>query len=416
MKINDVAFKAYSVRRRPVLGHTDINSYNMFVRVEDIPGDFPDENVRSTTDSQSKQVYKELRETLLGDDGQEGSFVFKNLGIRVLAEGFSHDEKTGIVTLKNARTPNGAHTLTIVKSTQDELRSKNEQRVANGFKEIVQCLDIRVDVGTPVDWETEIVQANNNTVGVKKLALAENKNLFDWMKVSLKEGPEDFAELVDFKDEGSKEINISDLLCVLSLFNVGVWPNEGYNHPVSGYSSAHTIAKLYLDESKKEELSNWRRLAPILKDILILRDMISSQARDLYNLPGDKKGARLSFVINTDRPRTTKSGKQAKALPKLKYAFLGIDSQYGLLKGALIPMLAAFRALVVTNDQGMYVWAKDFDHVVKTWNKLGGTMMETLKSASNGGQTSIDSVAKNSNTWKVLHQEVFIERIRSIGI
>jgi hypothetical protein len=415
MKTQTVTLKVLSFRRRPISGHKGVTSYSMFVQAEEIPDNFPDENVRSTTDTTSKQVYKEVVATLLGDDGQPGSFVFKNLGVRVLADSVDFNESTSVVTLENARTANGAHTVKILKDNKHILLERIAVSKEEGIPPLVQLFDLRVDVGIPIDWETDIVQANNNTVGVRKLALAEHQGYFKWMKSSL---PQPFLSKIDFRDEGATAIDITEVLCIATLFNITLYPNTGTDHPISAYSSARSIIDRYVSECKKTTAKNesesdgsrttWAKLGPILPDILVLRDLIASTARDLYQGDEDlkRKGGRLSFVIYTNAERKTPTGKDRKPLPEILYPFLEKSSVYGLMKGALMPILASFRALVELGDDGNFKWSLPFEKVKEIWTSEGENMMMLIKQASNGGNTSIDTIAKNPNTWLMLYQTV----------
>ncbi len=119
----------------------------------------------------------------------------------------------------------------------------------------------------------------------------------------------------------------------------------------------------------EEKTESYKKLAPIVKDILQLRDIIRSQARNYWNEEGGTFG-NLKFV------ETRKKGFD---LPFLG----GGHTEYQLVNGALYPILAAFRWMVDRDPRGVHFrWRGGFRNVMRLWAESAVELLKMTKSPS----------------------------------
>ena len=138
---------------------------------------------------------------------------------------------------------------------------------------------------------------------------------------------------------------------------------------------------------------SFKRMKPILKDMLRLHDIIRREARDLYNKSGGKGGS-LAFM---DR---RKRGVH-------RFPFTGKSDEYRLMNGALYPMLAAFRWYVVRDPVTLELhWRDGFAAVVDVWRELGAELMRATVHTSNELGRNANAIGKSRNHWVGLHGRV----------
>lgn len=144
-----------------------------------------------------------------------------------------------------------------------------------------------------------------------------------------------------------------------------------------------------------KDLSTYKKLRPLLKDILMLYDAIALEARDLYNDGGNRQGGRLSFVEGP------KPGKP------FSFPFTGQQGEYRLFRGALLPMVGAFLWLVVEDEvTGEYKWRDDFETVLALWRQTGQELMDATQSVSLDLGRKLTALGKSPNLWARLHGTV----------
>jgi hypothetical protein len=142
----------------------------------------------------------------------------------------------------------------------------------------------------------------------------------------------------------------------------------------------------------EEETESYKKLAPIVKDILVLHDLIRSDARSHWNEEGGRFGA-LAFV------ETRKKG--------FNLPFLGRPTEHRLMNGALYPILAAFRWMVERDPKtGFFRWRGGFDGVKKLWEESASELLKMTKQASDELGRNPNAVGKSRNHWANLFARV----------
>ena len=147
-----------------------------------------------------------------------------------------------------------------------------------------------------------------------------------------------------------------------------------------------------LAEYKKNQ-ARYKALRPILRDILTLYDMIALEGPKKHTAAGGK-GGKLAFVESRKRG-------------KFEFVFIGKQSDYRVIGGALFPMLAAFRWMVQKNETtGLIEWRGGFKAVKELWNTTAPELMRATQETSNELGRKPHAIGRSRNHWQTLHKTV----------
>lgn len=357
-----------------------------FCEVESIPDHLP-KSPNPRKQNIDKRIYKDVAAHLLNQEGTPNTFHLKNKGITILAEQVVKVDDEHYDVLINEVSvqgiADGAHTYEILLANKSEILSHNNCK--EPAERICQFVKIEVLTGIDRNLVPEIAGGLNTAVQVQQMALADLSNEFRWIKDELREQPY-FSEIAFTQNEDG-EYDIRDILVMLEMFNIAKYPNDGTEYPIRAYASKESVLSDFRKKSGVDE-----RLRPILTDILRLHDIISYQARDLYNAGGGKKGGLLSFVEN------------AKRTP-FRFPFINKESRSRLVKGALYPILGAFRWMVIVDpSNNKFCWRdNDFNQVIKLWERTAKELMQATRETSEELGRKPTSIGKSANHWRTLH-------------
>lgn len=395
------------------------------VNVLDVPKGIPtDPNPRHQ--DIDRAIYKRIGKSLVNDDddgGEKNAFFVKNKGITILAtsvrkvgpaEGHRYilefeGEANGIV--------DGAHTYKLILENQEHIRAFNED--ANG-DEIEQYVEVRVLTGTRLpDLVSDIAGGLNTGIQVQAATLANLDRQFDWLKDTLKDAP--YRDRIAFKQFEDGDYSVTDILCILDLFNIDDFPVEGDKFPTRAYDSANRLLAAYIQAAEARAKApdgpphQWEKTQPLVLEILELHDLVSSTGATLYNERAEKRGAKRGGALTWVRgkvQRKTKTGTKTIE-PDYTFTFLGTKGKNALFRGALIPMVGAFRCAVEEDHNGYYRWKIPFANVKKMWNELGGVLMERTQASSEDLGRKPDAIGKSRNHWSVLYSTVTTHLLRN---
>jgi hypothetical protein len=236
------------------------------------------------------------------------------------------------------------------------------------------------------------------------------------LKDAIKDAP--FKDKVAFKQFEEGEYTVTDLLCILDLFNIDDFSPEGDKFPTRAYDSANRLLASYIsaaeERARKPEgsLHQWEKTTPLVMEILELHDIISSTGVAKYNDRGAKRGGGLAWV----RGKVQRKTKEGLVWMDRTYTFtfLGTTGKTALYRGALIPMLGAFRCVIEEDPEtGYYRWKIPFAEVKAMWNDLGGVLMERTQASSEELGRKPDAIGKSQNHWGVLYSTVTARFLRN---
>lgn len=390
-----ITFKAHFARQIPDPVFPRAERHILMSAAHDVPSGLPkDSNPRKQ--NIDRRIYRDVGKHLVNREGTPNTFHLKNKGITVLAEQVvkRNDDLYDVVFAPSGQgIVDGAHTYEIVLKHREEILSASSQVGCDA--PIHQFVKFEILTGLDAVLATEIAEGLNTAVQVQQMSLADLGQAFGWIKDELHDEP--YISDIAFRENEKGAYDVVDILRIMELFNIAEYPNDGPALPIRAYTSKERILDSYL--KNKEQ---YRKLQGILKDILILHDTISSNAVDRYNEGGGRRGGKLVFV---DGPAREK---------KFRFPFIGQQADYQLFRGALFPMLGAFRWMVdEAPHSGRYGWRGSFDRVLSLWMETGRELMEATHATSCELGRKPDAIAKSPNHWKTLYQTVAMREMSS---
>jgi hypothetical protein len=341
-----------------------------------------------------KQVYKKVDESLMNVDCLANSFHLKNLGIAINAHSVvriadDHFE----INLPDAEyhgVLNGGHTLDLI-----------VKRIQDGSIPPSQYVKVEVRTGVPNAWLPEIAGGLNTALQVEDMSLDDLAGYFDWIKDTL-EGESYFSKIA-WSENDQGEYDARDLVSLLTCFDIGRYPNDGSNHPIEAYEKKSKALDQFRKDFENNNGAGYLRLRPIMKDILVLHDTIQSEFALVHNKTGGKAGALNIMDTKNDNSRT----------PNFNFIFIDKQAKRRLQTGALYPLLAAFRWMVESDEDGNYRWRGGFEAVQLRWKEAATELVRKTFERSNELGGNSNAIGKSRTHWDTLHQTVAFRDLMS---
>lgn len=388
-EMNSILFKADYSRRYPDPITKDVDEkipnleHHLFIcRAKNLPVNIPlDPNPRKQ--KTDKSVYRLVRDSLLAD--ADLTFHLKNKGITIIADSvkYSGDKRLSEVFFAEGQgIVDGGHTYRIVLENQSEC-SEN------------QYVKIEILTGVPDFLIEPIAQGLNTAVQVQEMSLANLRHEFDWIKALLKDEP--YYAQISFRENEEGVFDIREIIGIMTMFNIELFPGQTDN-PKIAYTSKAKCLELYIKHQ-----DSYKKIKPLLKDILYLYDLIHLEAKKLYNESKGGKGGGLSFYKKKER-----AGGH-------KLIFSGTQTNYKLYDGALYPILGAFRFMVEKKKgQDVYSWkAESFEDVQEIFRGIAGEMIYMTKNTSNNKGKNPNAIGKDDNHWDGLYKTLALSFLTS---
>ncbi len=246
-----------------------------------------------------------------------------------------------------------------------------------------QVVKLEILVGVPDEWIVDIAGGLNTSVQVQAKSLDDLAGMFDWLKDEI--DGELYADQIIWRENDPGTWDVTYLLALLACFNIFEYPNEGMKHPVWAYGRKIGVLRSF--ETNPDLL---KRLRPIAKDVFRLHDIVSAEAKDLYNERTGGKYGKWTFV-------------QKKPS---RYVFSGHPDGNQMLGGALFPILGAFRWAVIEGPDGNARWEGTFDDVLSLMRSVLPELVTLTGQASQDNGRNIHALGRSSNHWNSLHDKV----------
>ena len=384
--VTGYVFKAPISRRMPDPTYKGAQRHIILVRAEDVPEGLP-RTVNPRPPRPDRGIYKDVKQSLLNENGSANAFHLKNKGITVIADDVKL-LKDGVFEVQiqpDQGVVDGGHTYDIAQKSKDEILSSGRD------EKIEQYLKFEILTGVPRDLWPEIAGGLNTAVQVQTMSLANLENKFDWIRKLLKNEP--YFDKIAFRENESTMYDIRDIIVILDAFNIKDFPNKDGNHPTRVYNNKNEVLQQYLSNREK-----YQRLSPILKDVLRLYDHISHTAPRLHNQGGGKAG-NLSFVDTAKRK-------------KFQFPFIGKEGDYRLNRAALLPMVGAFRWMVQENGSSVE-WTDGFGRVLDVWEASASELMRATQQTNEDYSYRLTALGKSRNHWANLHSTVVKNEVLS---
>jgi hypothetical protein len=380
--MHSVALKAEFIRRFPdplnFLENnekTNIEHVIAICRAIEISDGIPlDPNPRNQ--KTDRKIYIEVKESLLSE--QDPTFLLKNKGITIIAHSvdIAEDKKSLTIRFQNGDgIVDGGHTYRIIQESKSDCPQN-------------QFVKLEILTGLPKYLNEAIAEGLNTAVQVQQMSLSNLAHRFDWIKNTLAE--EKYADQIIYREGDNGRFDVRDIVGFLALFNIELYPESSIDHPKTAYTSKAKCLEQYLANE-----DTFKKLQPILKDILYLSDYVHLRSHELYNKKFKGKGRALAFYQDRKRGH-------------YDFIFSSETGQYRLFDGALYPILASMRFLVEQKkDEDYCSWKlPSFKKVLEFFDCVGGDLINITKNTSEGEGRNPNAIGKNDNHWAYLYQTV----------
>jgi hypothetical protein len=372
----------------------NIQKHIFLVPAGNLPKAIPDKaNLREAT-GMNRAVYKDVRESLRGNEALAGTFDLLNLGITIIAESVEAlDKKVFEVMIDDEYgIANGGHTANLIWECQDD------DTIADG-----QHVEVKIITGVEGSGEhtlrVDIARGQNTGIAVKPQSIFELDRAFDSIKSAI--SGKNWANDVAYKESDVCSIDVRELISAMEIMNITDFPNRSGRHPIAAYEKWSTPLKKFGDDFKENrdtpENRKYAVFEPLLPEILELYDIIRRDFLRIYNDKVSNKAAQLKIVETASK----KAG-------KFEFPFANLDPhERRLTKGAAYPILGSFRNYVTINaETGLAEWYGGFEHVKGVWKKVGPDLVLETREAIKSIGNSPDVIGKNRNHWANLYRAV----------
>lgn len=392
--------RAFQMRKITHPIHKTIDKYWLTVAAKDLPANISTKANARDPRGLNRHVYKEVRSSLEGETADIGTFDLMNKGITILAESVrvvNKDEGFYDVVVDDGfgGIVDGAHTAKII------WESNNEGTTPDG-----QYVELYVRTGVSRALISEIARGLNTGIQVAPQSIYNKAGHFNWMKKIVEKEP--YGKMIAWNESDTGEYDVRDLIGVLEALNIFDFPNDvnASKHPISSYEKWSIPLEKFADdfEQNEKELkkSKYYRLRNLLKDGLVLYDLIRHDFRNMRNTEGGRAG-NMKIVEEASASRGTFDFPFARLKP----------SQYRLTKGATMPILAAFRSYVMVNGEtGDAEWRGGFDRIKEVWKQAGPSLVAETYQLTQDGIRTPDQVGKNRKHWGTLYMRLQVQLLQ----
>lgn len=358
--------------------------YVFYVNINDVP-----EGIPMATNPRDQKLTSGVAQAITESlESNDGYFHLKNRGIVLSAKRCVYNNKTREVAIEFEDDMlhgniDGGHTYKIVCEHKNAgLEQYVQFEVMTGVEDIIE----------------KLAEARNTSVQVDEKSMAELAQKFDPIKEGLEGMP--FYPRIAFRqnqqtyDQNTnkkvKMIDAREIVAILNMFNIREF--DSTNHPVKAYSSKAKMLELYLQNPE-----SYRKYVNIMPDIFDLYDVIEVEFASAFNENGGRYG------------RKKYSGyKDGAVIGKSKFCLN--DLTYKIPDGLIYPTVAAFRALVVyDDDKEKYAWKNGISPIY-VWEICKKNMVNQIMNFAVAIGDNPNAVGKDSNIWNLAYMTILLQQ------
>lgn len=362
--------------------------YYLLVDMKELPSSIPmDVNPR-----EPKMTTNVARSLLAAVVEPETDFYINNRGIVIAAKSltFNSTESEVTIDIGNQNDENdkflygildGGHTYTAIMRKRDEIPENVRKYV-------------RIEVITNVQNITRLSDARNTSIQVSDLALFNLDDKFDNVKSAI--AGQTYADLIAYKDNENKPINISELLRLMYAFDIDRYPDDSAA-PVQSYSGKAQVFKRYKQAFESPFYKSLTKQLPLLVE---LYDVIERELPEKY-----KEYKKTQGVAN---PRFgSVRGIESLDTPT-KTEFLATPTKYSVSSGYIYPIFGAFRSLLRFDvATGTVSWLFD---PITIWNEVGTSIVQNTFETYTNPQLA----GKDKQLWLSNYRIVETQSLRKL--
>ncbi len=360
-----------------------------FVPVSAVPsGISTDPSPRST---RRWDVYKDVQASLLNRNCTPGTFHLKNRGITIVARRVEKIEENEYVLDfgPGQGIIDGANTYAVIRDAIKDMP-----------KEIPKQQFVRLEVITklPEEWVGEVAGALSTSIQAQSDSMRHLVDALGWLREELQD--RHYFKAISWSEEQRGDIDIKEILCILTCFNTASYPNNGANHPIVASDNKSIVLSSFEQDYKADGGAAYKRLRPIVRDVLMLHDVVQSEFPTFHR----QVGAAADGLIDS-------SGGNA-----FRFLFLGTSGTERLARGPLFAILAAFRWFVEDDPaSGTVRWRGGFETVLRRWRELAPKFAQITQDRLVEAGGRADTVGRSASHWGMLHREVALSELMAGG-
>ena len=377
-------------------------THYMLVPASELPEGIPlDANPREP--KVNRPVYRAVSKSLCQtDDGVEGSFHLKHRGITIVASAVTkcRESRGDGLDVFNLHFPDDA-----VYGIVDGGHSYEIVREAVGAGAVPDNEFIKLEVMTglrPEGLITDIAGGRNTSMQVQAKSLLDLNNEFQFLKDVL--AADGWDKRVAWHEGQDGEVDVVDVIAMMSCFDTVSYPDRT-THPVDAYRRKKSMLDRFENDPNR-----YRRLAPVLRDILKLHDWIAFDSQSRWQNVGGVSGSGGNYG-RLEMVEMVKPGR-----PKIRFPFLiGVESEKRLRRPAVFPILASFRLLLTEEPHGERYgsypaakWRKDFDEVMELWEASGGQLLRTFYEHFGSTGRDLHAAGRSSALWGSIYKDLTV--------
>lgn len=363
------------------------------IRLSDVP-DFP-LNPDPRMPKIKGTMFRTISESAKSNDGK---FHSKNRGITLCVKTVDYDNRKAELLLDIPEDKSdglygiidGGHTHAAIRAAVRDL-----QRESSSETEVLPEQYVRLEIMVGIEESlAEIARARNYSIPLKEWGLEAYQNKFNWLLESLGI----YSEFIRIKENEDQPVPIMEVIQILCAINPKLY--SGDKSPADAYKNIGKCLDYFVAERDPYE---FKKFAPVCRDILRLYDRICYSWDDKYNAPDEtgQRGRMGSRVENEKRKRDRDR--------LLTFYFLNEKNLFGepqkkqglpVEKGFAIPVISAFRILLEEKLDGNYGWIEDpFDFFAEHGSKLVRSVMDASRDANSDAQR----VGRDRNVYNALY-------------
>lgn len=386
-------FKVDSARAFNENKGTEIEQIQAVLRVEvqDVPEDiWMETNLRER--NYKTAVAKAIHDSLVlsGTD----NFHLLNRGILISAYHIEIVEKNGEkyvrLYLKDPSVHgnvDGGHTYSIICQNKGNVKFKKR---------------VNIEVMTGIeDYFEELAAARNTSVQVQDKSKAELENKFDIIKEAIK--GKRYASDIAYKENQAGLIDVTDIVAVLTMFNIKRFNDSNHEFPTASYSRKSSCVKWYIKDYEDGKNNPYFKMKNVIADIFNLYDLVEAKIPVFYNEKGGKYGKVSGVSVN----------KKGPGYQRL-FADEEVYQDHSSPNGFIYPIVGAFRYLLIEDkNTGLYKWRKDPNEM---FMEIGSDLIYTVIEAHRSLGNNPNATGKFLNLWNQLYDKVKISYFESLNL
>ncbi len=327
-------------------------------------------------------VYRDVQASLVDKNCTPGIFHLKSRGITLVAREVRKidEDDFEVDVLPGQGIVDGGHIYRLI----IEAQQNPDVRLPKN-----QFVKVEILTRVPEEWLGEICAGLNTPIAGYSDSLLPLQDALAWIKDELR--GETYFKSIAWSESERGIYDVRDILDLLTCFNTTFYPNAGGTHPVVAYENRSVVIASFEQDYRQSAGAAFKKLRPLLKDILVLHDIVRLEFPKLM----ERKGPAMPDLVE----RATKKPHE--------FPFLNARSTEQLARGALLPVVAAFRWVVEDDPTtGLSRWRGGFASVLERWrtsgDRLVGHTVEKCRELGGGA----DAIGRSQTHWGGLHKEI----------